>query len=289
MENLNKIQIVNILSDKIKSKKELKNLNDDYINHLVLKKLNSLSNKQLSSMTSEKDLLKKSFTKNIIKEVRGHLRDVYGVFISERYYIKEKLKVNSSDDDFLKLHKSTIERLDSYEEVYEKIFTHLFEKGLSKNYTILDLACGMNPLSIKLMPITPKIYYGCDLSMHDMDFISSCFKEWNYNGKLFSVDLTHENAFNILEENVSFPVDVCFLFKALDSLEAVQRHISKKLISFIDSKYFVVSFATKTIGGKTSINSSKRAWFVNFIEANNWNYSFFETSNEIYFIIHKKI
>src|SRR3989338_2347218 len=72
---------------------------------------------------------KKREYKKLVKEVRNELNRVYGVF---------QLGTNLD----LKSHKSTKERIEIYPTLYKRIFNLT-----GKPKSILDLGCGLNPLS----------------------------------------------------------------------------------------------------------------------------------------------
>jgi len=81
---------------------------------------------------------------------------------------------------------------------------------------------------------------------------------------------------------------LCFLFKALDSLESVTRHSSKALLASLQADFLVVTFSLVTIGGKKQITMSKRSWFEHFCTAQKWLFERFETPNELIYIIKAK-
>ena len=129
---------------KIKSKKQLQNLDDSLIKKqvkLYLKK-NSLN----------LNLNKKQLT-SLIKTIRKNLHEIYGVFqlnIKKRYLYFEQLKSNPVSLDLhnkiLSTHKSTKERLQIYPILYKKLFSLTM-----KPKSILDLSAGLNPFSFPYM------------------------------------------------------------------------------------------------------------------------------------------
>jgi len=83
-----------------------------------------------------------------------------------------------------------------------------------------------------------------------------------------------------------FPeVDVCFLFKALDTLEDLERNYSEKLLKKIHAKFVVVSFPTMSIGGRNPIR--QRGWFFRMMRKLGYSADTFELENEIFCIIRK--
>ncbi|MBU0472036.1 MAG: hypothetical protein KKF89_03040 [Nanoarchaeota archaeon] len=263
-------------------KKELKNL-DYKIVQSELKKYFKKNEKIFLSLTKNSYNKRSSNYKITIKDVRKKLREIYGVFIEEKYSKKEELlsKITAKNKDkilreILSLHKSSKERIPYYKKIYKKIF-----EITKKPESILDLACGLNPLSYEWLGCKPR-YVASDISSKDLSFIQTFFNKIKIKGETERIDLT-ENIDYIQKKKF----DICFLFKALDSIEARNRHASKKIIEKINSDWIVVSFSKVSLGGGKEIKKSKRNWFVNFLKKNNYHYEEFEIPNE-YFIVVKK-
>ncbi|RJQ17366.1 hypothetical protein C4573_04915 [Candidatus Woesearchaeota archaeon] len=271
----------------IKQKRELKNLDDDVVREKIMLILKKNNNTKIESLVKKKDI------KKIIKETRAELRKVYGVFLQDKYASKDKLleelvallKAEKSQerkkeiaktycDKILLLHQSTKERLPHYEEVYSSIF-----KITKKPKSILDLACGLNPASYFYLHSTPH-YFASDLNQDDSDFLNRFFQALKVNG--------HAEKKDLLKEQTYQKADVCFLFKALDSLERVKRNVSKELLQNIPSSHIVVSFPKASLSSKKTIRLEKRNWFFRLLKELAWEYQTFEVQNELFFVVKKK-
>lgn len=270
----------------IKQKPELKALDDSFVLSYLNKVYSSLGNFDLEKYSSFKQCLRSKKTKELISLTRKNLRTVFGLFIVNPINEKMIKSLDSFDDiqieAVLSSHRSTEERLPYYSSIYPLIFDKLKFMGLSDSFSLLDIACGYNPFAYKFFPIPPKNYVVCDLSSSEMNFINDFFSQTKIEGFAFGIDATSKEFFTWLESN-SF--DLCFLFKALDSFENVQRHLSKKLLSMIKSKFFVVSFSLVSIGGNSQIQANKRIWFEHFCERNNWQFETLQVPNEIFYVI----
>lgn len=266
----------------ILGKKELKNLDET----IVIEELNKFfkRNKEVKKTLEDKNFNKKSAEyKLALKEVRKKLREIYGVFIQKNYGKRESLlkKLNEKNSKeilpkLLSLHQSTKERLPYHKEIYKKIF-----EITGKQKTILDLACGLNPLSYRWLGYKPK-YIASDISEKDLEFIQSFFSKNKINGKTIKIDLVTEQ-----DKIKNIKSDLCFLFKALDSLETRKRHVSKELIKKINAKWIVVSFSKVSLGGGKRITKSKRSWIMNFLKKKGFSYKEFEVPNEFFFVAKK--
>ncbi|HLD05470.1 MAG TPA: hypothetical protein VJG90_07150 [Candidatus Nanoarchaeia archaeon] len=221
--------------------------------------------------------------KAITKEVRSRLREVYGVFWehSKQDKLLQALLQNPTPEahnKVLALHTSTKERLPFYEEVYKKIFAIT-----GKPKKILDLACGLNPFSYPYLGCSPE-YLASELCESDAAFLQAFFDGLNIQGQAFAFDLLQ---FNKTECTDFIKSDVCFLFKALDSLEAIDWGFSETLLPNLPATWLVVSFSTRSLGGKKEIKKEKRKWFERILEKNHWTYKTFEVANECFYVIKK--
>ena len=83
--------------------------------------------------------------------------------------------------------------------------------------------------------------------------------------------------------------DMVFLFKALDSLEIVQRHVSKSFVSKLPVPYLVVSFATRSLGKGSKMAVKRGSWFLNLCDRMGWSYDTFEVEGEFFVLVDKSL
>ena len=270
----------------IKQKPELTALDDTFVLSYLHKTYVSLGSFDLEKYSSFKQCLRSKKSKELVSLTRKELRTVFGLFISSPLKKNVVSSLSKWDDPaietILSSHKSTEERLPYYHSIYPLLFDTLFSFGLNKNFSLLDVACGYNPFAYKFFPVKPTNYVACDLSSFEMGLLNSFFSQTNISGSTFGVDVLSDDFFTWAS---SQKFDVCFLFKALDSFEHVQRHISKKVLSSIPAKFFIVSFALMSIGGNSQIQANKRIWFERFCEKNNWQFETLQVPNEIFYVI----
>lgn len=268
----------NLIQDIIR-KKELSGLSYDFVYGL----LESYLKNEAPKLWAERAWLANERSKNYkgtIKAIRKILREVYGAFKEEGFGKRELLLNNIKDikdieghAELLKLHRSTKERLPYYFEVYGKIVV-----SVDKIESILDLGAGMNPLSIPFMHYRPPMYYAVEVAEKDVEFINRYFKKVKVKGHAFAKDLTKLD---------NLPgVDMCFMFKLMDTLESLKKGVTKEIVPKINARWLVVSFATKALGGKKSISTKRLSWFRKIIKS--YSYTTFEIPNEIFFVIRLK-
>lgn len=209
----------------------------------------------------------------IIKGVRKRLHNVYGVFQLDkkkrRRYLQEKDFIN-----LLKSNISTRERLKYYKKLYKNIFSIT---GRPKS--ILDLGCGLNPVSFEFMDLGEIKYYAVDIDKDDLEFLDTYFKIKRIDGKTDLLDVTEDNLSKLPK------ADVCFLFKALDTFERKKGHkFAEKLIKSLKCKFVVASFPTRTVGGK-KMNYPRRGWIERMLERLNFEFETLIFENEIFYVI----
>jgi len=193
----------------ITQKPVLKNLDKQYVGLLAADFLlkypllvEKLSNTQsLEEMQKDKDL------KTFLKDIRAELNIRYGMFKTQKSKrvpvllekLKKEVETNGLSKESIGLHrkllathKSSMERLSFYPDLYEKLFAIT-----GKPDSILDIACGLNPLSFVYMGFDSKDnhnvqYYAAELSPVDcteLQFYFSFMKKQGLHGNTASCNL----------------------------------------------------------------------------------------------------
>lgn len=279
-----KMSLKRYLISDLKSKKELSSLDGDFLSDLADNYF--VKNKKLFSIIEEHPKFEKSREYKItLKDLRKILHEIYGVFQLDHnrekllgLLEKEIINKDKIDDEVLDLHKkilkthrSTKERLDDYRNIYKKI--------LDKDVRfILDIGSGLNVFSFPFMGLKKVDYIAAELNAKDCLFLDRYFdlmKKFGLNGKSIKINLLKDRRFP--------EVDVVFLFKVLDTLESLERGITKEILDSIKCRKLVVSFPTNTLSGK-NLSKKRLIWFEKLIK----NYETFETGNEIFYIIKEK-
>lgn len=273
-----------ILSQDIRSKKELKGIDES----LIIEKLKDYFSRNkdvsaaLSQYSNEKQLRKNSDYRKILKKIRQELHESYGMFqipgnaeeIKQEFL--RKLKVNQAKEEdyekILSLHVSTKERIQSYPIIYQKIFERT---GRAK--VILDLGCGLNPVSVYYMNIKNFEYIASDIDKSNLGFIDRFFQASRANGRTIVIDLMKES-----EKLKEIECDVCFLFKVLE----IDKRIAEPIFNSIKAKFIVASFSTLSISGRI-MSHSEREWFEKMLSRLHLSFSAFRTENEIFYVIKK--
>lgn len=178
----------------------------------------------------------------------------------------------------LRLQSSIKERIPILDSFYRKIFAIT---GQPKS--IVDWACGLNPLSWPWMNLPENCcYLGLDIDREQNDFLNNTFKIAGKNN--FKTDLG-----DILTDE-SPQADIIFLFKILPLLEHQQKGISLEILEKMPAKFLVVSFPTASIGGKQkNMIDFYSKQFHDLIRNQPWKIEEISFPTELVFIIKKDL
>ena len=228
--------------------------------------------------------------KKILSEIKAELHKIHGSFqkISKRKREKyfEKLEKNSEDEEIVKkillTNRSTKERLENYEKIYKKIF-----EITGKPETIVDLGCGLNPLSFIFMNLNKAKYSAYDIDEEDILLINKYFHlmKKRVSGKAEIMNLSSVNEKDIQKIPKA---DVCFMFKLVDVLDRRNHKQSEKVIKNLNSDYIVVSFSKRTLSGK-KMNFPRRGWIEKMLERIGLKFEKIDFESEIFYVIAKNI
>lgn len=193
--------------------------------------------------------------KKLDKEAKKKLHQLWGAYFPTRpNFIKLLSEIEAdiaaavSNEDLMKpllrLQTSTDERLPIINEFYKKIFNEMPSSLEIKS--IVEYGAGMNTMTYSWIATAfgnEVEYTGVDVDSELANFQNSVFKLLNQDSKAKAVqgDI-------LVDELIS--ADVTFLFKLLPLLEHQEKGSAKRILSELPSKVVVVSFPTRSIGGK---------------------------------------
>jgi 16S rRNA (guanine(1405)-N(7))-methyltransferase len=199
------------------------------------------------------ELKKRRSLKAAIKETKNTLHQVAGMFAEEKASYGEWLKILVANAvaltrtplplgerlrKILSHHASTRERLPILETFYKTIFA-----DLGPIHSVLDVACGLNPLAIPWMGLAPgATYHAVDIYDDMMAFLQQAMSTMGMRGTAESRD--------VVADCPSDDVDVALILKAIPCLEQLDKHAGQILLDTIRARHIVVSYPTRTVGGK---------------------------------------
>lgn len=137
-------------------------------------------------------------------------------------------------------HASTRERLPILREFYSTTIP-----DWSNVRTIVDVGCGLNPLSVSLLDLSPETeYYAYDVLGDLIDFLNAAFPLLEVKGHADVCDVVNQR------DCLKKPADLALLLKVLPCLEQLEKGAGERLLSAIDADRILVSFPVHTLGGK---------------------------------------
>ena len=161
---------------------------------------------------AREELQKRSNFAESVKVVRSRLHQLTGAYLPTKvdYAQGSALFKDSAQDKhelckrMLRLHASTAERLPFLENFYATCLA-----SISPVHSILDLACGLNPLALPWMPLAEDwTYLACDVLQPMIDFLNAFFASYKikfpitdeYVDAVFrEIDLNHDNKIQPIE------------------------------------------------------------------------------------------
>jgi len=175
-----------------------------------------------------------------------------------------------------RMHASTQER--------EAIAASFFKEtlaALGPIESVLDLACGLNPLNSISMPLMPGCtYLAVDIYADMVDYLNLFFAHFGMKGKASLCDLTH-----------TIPgdeVQVAFLLKTIPCLEQIDKNAGQRLLEGIQAPNILVSFPSRSLGGRSKgMTQNYEAHFNQLIAGKGWQVTRFEFSGELAFLVRK--
>lgn len=209
--------------------------------------------------------------KDMEKAVREKLHGITSAFNELGADAAQAAASISGDTDLesmLKRHASTRERLplSAMDALYATI-----SETTGAPQSILDLACGLNPVYLVHR-------FGCRVV--GVDISKSCVSlipdgVWG--------DLLCENAIP------SERFHIALLFKILPLLERQKSGSAMDVMNRIDAEYLVVSFPTRTLGGRNvGMEDNYTAWMEAHMPENREVAARFTTDNELYYVLKEK-
>lgn len=226
--------------------------------------------------------------KEAVKGTRNTLHQVAGAYIAGRMRYTEweaELHAHAHNPDqfreacarILRYHASTRERLEILPVFYSTILG-----SIPPPSSILDIGCGLNPLTIPWMPILPDArIYAVDLYTDQMAFLNRFFSIAGYSGQA--------QAHDIAASPPTHRADVALVLKVLPLMQHLPHADSLSLLKNLNVDYIVVSFPAYSLGGKEKgMAQHYETWFLKQVQEEPWRITRFAFATELAFLVEKK-
>lgn len=235
------------------------------------------------------ELAKGRREKETLKAVTTRLHQVGAAYFQEKpnYRVwSEQLKGLPTDIrsdemksfclEVMRSHNSTDERLPILKDFFDQTLA-----SIAPVDSILDLACGLNPLALAWMPVTRELrYHGCDIFSDMTGFLNDFFRHANQDGTFAPCDLT--------EMKFTDKAKVAFLLKTLPCLAQLEKGINTHLLEKIPAEHLLISYPVRSLGGRAKgMGKTYELQFNELIAGKGWEIQRFEFSSELAFLVTK--
>ncbi|GIK56069.1 MAG: 16S rRNA methyltransferase [Chloroflexi bacterium] len=194
------------------------------------------------------ELAKRRSFKEAVKGTKNKLHQVGGAYWDTAVdYPKALARLQNAEDeetrrqiyrDLMRLHASTRERLPILDEFYATTLA-----GLPPIHSVVDMACGLNPLAIPWMPLAADVvYHAYDIYGDMLVFLQEYFGLMGINGRTHHQDL--------LSQPPAEPADLALILKTLPCLEQAESGAAARLLGSIQARHLLISYPAQSLGGR---------------------------------------
>ncbi len=235
---------------------------------------------------ADREIAQNRSLKVAVKATKNTLHQIAGAYLEgkPRYAQWTEILANppiagyNSPFEWMQHHASTAERLPFVEEFYQTLFGAID----SPIESILDIACGLNPLAVSLMGLSDETrYYACDIFTDQIAFLDKWLAQFPFFGSAEVRD--------VISSPPPQEAAVALVLKLLPVLEQWDKNAGIALLRALNCPTLIVSFPTKSLSGKGSkgMADNYAARFLAQIEPEGWHAVRYDFPNEMAFIVRK--
>ena len=234
-----------------------------------------------------KALERQPSTRMALKTVRRKLHQITAPYLGDPDYknatsemqaaflVDDPAAVQNCCREIMASHASTRERLQLLGDFYLRLF-----EICGKPATLLDLACGLNPLSWRWMGLPAGTSYRVyDIHAPRVTFLNEYFRLEGIAGKAIMGD--------ILVSPPDEKADAAFLFKEAHRFEERESGSNRALWRGLKVKTLFVSLPPFSLTGRHDLTAKNRKLVTECIAGEEWRVSEISFSNEQVFVIEK--
>lgn len=224
-----------------------------------------------------------------LKAARAKLHNIVAPYLGDPDYVLAQTQLTQAFQtgdpgevrrvcaEVMSAHVSTRERQPLLENFYQRIFA-----VTGKPAVMLDLACGLNPLSFPWMGLPASTrYYAYDIHRPRIDLLNHYFRLEELEPLALMQDiLVH------IPEPVA---DVALLLKEPQRLEQRQRGGNARLWDGLKARFLVISLPTQSLRGRYDLLERQRALVRGIILGKPWQVQEILFEGEIVFCIDKSV
>ncbi len=184
------------------------------------------------------------------KAAKRKLHQIYAAYMTARELkkIENLLEQFQPGDNPAAIKELCLQILDCHASARERIphlptFYRDIKRVTGEPGSVLDLSCGLNPFTIPWLGLSAGASYrGIDIDCSLIDLINT-----------FLAAIPGDSLATCRDILVSPPtekVDMALLLKSLPCLEQQEQHCSLRLLKSLNARHLIVSFPTRSLGGR---------------------------------------
>lgn len=246
-----------------------------------------LADTLVSRITAE-EARKHKNQQDIIRSARTRLHQLTGAYLAPKIDYaqwlvnfkslspKDRQGLESISLSMMRLHASTYERIEVLPTFFQTSLA-----SISPVKSVLDIACGLNPLSIPWMPLADNFtYYASDVVSPLVYFLWHYFDLFGIHGNASILDLS----FSIPSQ----PVQLALLMKTLPLMEQIERGLSQKVLESLNAEHILVTYPLRSLGGRRKgMEETYQSQFDQLVAGRDWKIQDFRFPNEVAYLVTK--
>jgi 16S rRNA (guanine(1405)-N(7))-methyltransferase len=244
--------------------------------------------RELIASVGARELAKRRNLKEAVKATRSKLHQVTGAYFPRQEYdrwlalLREAAATGEGElvravcRTILAQHASTRERLPILDELYSQTLG-----DFAPITSVIDVACGLNPLAIPWMPLAPGAEYRAyDVYPELAAFLNEALPLLGVRSTATVADVT-----------VSPPAEhaqVALVCKALPCLEQLDKAAGSRLLDTLDAQRLLVTYPVRSLGGRgKGMIATYDAQLRRLLEGRDWDVARYEFTTELAFVLTK--
>jgi 16S rRNA (guanine(1405)-N(7))-methyltransferase len=248
---------------------------------------------------AEEALRQHKKTKPAVKAVRTRLHSIMAPYLGDPDYTAEAARLDAAFAvgdtaaiesiclDCLNAHLSTRERLPILADFYQRIFAIT-----GKPQTILDIACGLNPLALRWMGLESVNSEQLAVNSETLQFYAYDIHEQRigFINHYFRLEGLPELA-RVQDVAMEFPqeqADVALFLKEMPRFERNYGGRGRPLLEALHAKFLVISYPTISTHGGRNLTNRYREFMYQLIQGHDWPVTELLFEGELVFIVEKK-
>jgi 16S rRNA (guanine(1405)-N(7))-methyltransferase len=234
-----------------------------------------------------RELANRRTLKDAIEATRNKLHQVAGLYQEPRMRYGQwltALRDAGPDADaqrdvcrqLMRHHTSTREREPLIDGFYQRIL-----EGVPPARSVLDVACGLNPLCAPWMPLAEgAVYHAVDVYA---DLVAFAGEALGVLGVQAQTEVR-----DVLDERALPETDLALVLKTIPCLEQIDADAGTRLLDKIPARTLIISFPTRSVGGKNVGMASHYAErFVALSAGRGWRAREFMFENELVYCVER--